>query len=227
MAAPTFVGVATDAGGYVSTGATTATNSISVQAGDLLIAIGGTALQSSAQISSVATSGVTYTLLDQVTNATFPGVKVYYGTAPSTTSVTCTFTISASGTKFGGSLYVFRNANINHTGSAADNTASYSCDVVTTTTGSAIVWFAGDSAAIDGASRTALTATAGAYTESTYVRSSPGWTVYSGYHANSGAAATKTVGLSAPAGQNVGIVAAEVVDVPVTFFGSKMQQGVG
>ena len=90
-----------------------------------------------------------------------------------------------------------------------DTSANFSVDITTLEDDSAIDVVHGDWAAVAGA-RTYLTATAGAFTENTNLAGGGGgYQIISGYHANAGVAGLKTIGASAPSGQDVSIVVVE------------------
>lgn len=101
---------------------------------------------------------------------------------------------------------------------ASATTGVPSVAITTTAAGSSVSWESGDWAAISGdptdtpaGSRTRLTVNASTGTETLYSRVSGQATFYGAYYADVGAAGAKTVGLSAPTGQNWFIIAAEIV----------------
>lgn len=91
----------------------------------------------------------------------------------------------------------------------ATDPAAPSLNIDTTEDDSAIVVVVGDHETVDGTTRTWRTG-AGALTELTYFRSNSENAVYLGYHADAGAAGTKTVGLTLPNDMRPSIAAVEL-----------------
>lgn len=96
--------------------------------------------------------------------------------------------------------------------------AAPSLSITTLQANSALVVIVGDFEANDGASRTWLTVngftpTAGNGQELVYFRDAAAYTVYVAYYPDAGAAGAKTVGLSAPAGQDYTIAAVEIIGI--------------
>ncbi len=215
MSAPTFVSATATV--FNGTGNKT-TGSISVTAGDLLIGImydsdyqSGTPGRSRTQtISDTGTNSWTSKQLIQVNSYT--KLQIWTATAAATTSITVTFGHSG-GTNLvecGGIAYVFRSAT--EGASAKTNVAGPAAptlDLTTTQDNSAVVVANGDWDAVDGASRTWRTVD-GTLTEEAYQLVASEYTVYGGYHADSGAIATNAVGLTAPSTQKYSIIAMEV-----------------
>lgn len=113
-----------------------------------------------------------------------------------------------NGLRFSGSDGIGQTASTNTTGAP-------SLSITTLHDNSAIVVFVGDWNAADGTSRTWRTVngtapTAGNGFEKTYFRDGSHYTVYAAYYPDAGAAGAKTVGLSAPTGQQYTIIAVEV-----------------
>jgi hypothetical protein len=120
--------------------------------------------------------------------------------------------LSASGTAhWGFRAEVWRDSD--GVGTVFSGSADGSAPSVTASTAqadSAITWQNNDWNALDGASRVYRESTAGTFTEETYYYDSARYTVYGGYHANAGAAGSKTIGLSAPGSQRWALVGVEV-----------------
>lgn len=211
MAAPTFVSYTATAFSFHPSQGAQATASISVQNGDILVAVSGT---SDSQVSTTSVSGgsLTWTQQQVISVASDCFASVWTTTATSSTSFTVTFTPSGTNgsVDFGGAVYVFRNASVgasnkaNTTGSGAP-----SVNLTTTQANSAIVVFNADFTAVDGTTRT-WRSNAGTLTEKTYFRDATQYTVYSGYHADSGSVGTYACGLTVPSTQAYAIIALEV-----------------
>jgi hypothetical protein len=211
VAAPTFVSENETV--WNSSADPRTTGSISVQAGDILVAISGAEGSDGSTTCVISGGSLTWTVRQEVDVNDYTHVQVATATAASTTSIT----VSADWEGFpGGSewrglnVLVFR-ASDGIGASASTNVASGapSLSITTTQENSAIVVANGDWNATDGTSRTWRTG-AGTATEVTYFRDSSHYAVYGAYHADAGTAAAKTVGLSAPSGQKYSIVAVEV-----------------
>lgn len=203
MPAPTFIG---ESETVWNTTTSPKTAVISVQAGDILVAIGATGDQSS----SLAVSGgsLTWTLQQSVNVASFCWTGVWTATATSTTSVTVSFTRSGNTASWiGGNVLLFRASGGVGASNKTNAAGAPSLSLTTTQANSAVVVFNTDWNAIATA-RTWRTG-AGALTEQTYVTGTQ-YTVYGGFHADAGAAGANTVGLSAPTGQAYGIIAVEI-----------------
>lgn len=214
MAAPTFVSETATA--YDRTASTSrATASISVNAGDILVATAhGEDDQDPAFTNltlSVSGGGLSWTSQQNVFAVDYSQVRVWTAVASSTTSFAVTFSRTGAGSYgFGGSVQVWRDSD-GVGASAKTNVASGAptLDLTTTQANSAIVVSVGDWNAVDGASRTWRT-NAGALTEEVYYYDGVSGTYYDGYHADAGAVGTYAVGLSAPGGQKYAIIALEV-----------------
>jgi hypothetical protein len=113
-----------------------------------------------------------------------------------------------NGLRFSGSDGIGQTASTNTTGAP-------SLSITTLHDNSAIAVFVGDWNATDGTSRTWRTVngtapTAGNGFERTYFRDASHYTTYAAYYPDAGTAGAKTVGLSAPSGQQYTILAVEV-----------------
>lgn len=184
------------------------TASFSVQTGDVLVAVGATSDQSVTL--TVSGGSLTWTQQQVVNVASNCWVAVWTAIATSSTSFAVTFTRSASADVFyGGNVLIFRGSSGVGASAKTNTTGAPSLNLTTTAANSAIVVATADWNAVDGASRTWRTG-AGALSEVSYFRDASQYTLYAGYHADAGAVGSKTVGLSAPAGQRYAIVAVEV-----------------
>ncbi|WP_445149843.1 hypothetical protein [Baekduia sp. Peel2402] len=205
ITAPTFISE-NEVSSWTTTGASKSTASFAVQAGDVLVAYGMT--EDSPNGLSISGGSLTWTQQQLVNTSSYGRAYVWTATASSTTSITVTFTRSGSG-QYGGDVLVFRGSGGIGASSKTNTTGAPSLALTTTQANSAIVVASVDWNAVSGSSRTWRTG-AGALTETTYSTDPAHGTFYGGYHASAGAAGSKTVGLSAPSGQQYSIVAVEV-----------------
>lgn len=185
------------------------TASFSVQTNDVLVAIG--ASSDNAVTLSVSGGSLTWTQRQVVNVASNCWISVWTATATSSTSFAVTFTrTGATSVFYGGNVLTFRGSTGVGASAKTNTTGAPSLGLTTTGANSAIVVANADWNAVDGASRTWRTG-AGTLSESSYFRDSAQYTLYAGYHADAGAAGSKTVGLTAPTGQKYAIVAVEVL----------------
>lgn len=205
ITAPSFVSE-NEVSSWSTTGASKSTSSFAVQAGDVLVAYGMT--EDSPNSLSISGGSLTWTQQQLVNTSSYGRAYVWTATASSTTSITVTFTRSGSG-QYGGDVLVFRGSGGIGASSKTNTTGAPSLALTTTQANSAIVTASVDWNAVSGSSRTWRTG-AGTLTETTYATDPAHGTFYGGYHASAGAAGSKTVGLSAPSGQQYAIVAVEV-----------------
>lgn len=122
-----------------------------------------------------------------------------------------------SGTEyFGMTCYVFRDATgVDASSQANVSGAAPSLDLTTQQDNSAIVVMNADWNTVNGASRTwrsvgSCTPSSGNGMEQLYSTGGGAYGIYTAYYDDAGTAGSKTVGLSAPAGQKYSIVAIEV-----------------
>jgi hypothetical protein len=157
-------------------------------------------------------TNLTWTLRQSINTSSF--CPTYVWTAVATTAETFTLSVTAQGTatyRWGFNCLRFTNSSgVGNSNKANSATGTPSVSLTTTQDKSAIVVHNADWDVIDGSGRVWLTSDAGSLAEVTYFTPGHSYTVYGGYHADSGAAGSKTVGLGAPAGQQWSIVAVEV-----------------
>lgn len=186
------------------------TISVTVSAGDTLAIFGMTG-DGAFTLATPTGGGLTYTLQQSVVVSSFG--TVYLWTAPAASGQTFTMSITESG---GSALWAYNclrfsgSAGIGASNKTNVTSGAPSLGLTTTGANSAIVVANVDWNAADGTSRTWRTANTAA-TEQTYFRDAANYTVYGAYHADSGAAGAKTVGLSAPTGQKYSIAAVEIL----------------
>jgi len=185
-------------------------------AGDILAVFGGVEDFDLATLNTPTGNSLTYTQ-QQAVAVSGNWCAAHIWTAPDATggagwtlSDTRTAGVAVWGfncLRFSGSDGVGASAKTNTTGAP-------SLDITTQADNSAIVVFVADWNAVDGATRTwrtvnGITPAAGDG-EKTYFTNGINYTVYGAYYSDAGAAGVKTVGLSAPTGQEYSIVAVEI-----------------
>ena len=218
---PLFISYTEITSGWGTNTAPRSTASITVNNGDILIAIGAIEGQGSpgADTLGVAGGGLVWNEEKHVDVGSYVVEHVWSTTATSTTSFAVTFSravLSNSSLWWGGGVIVFRNSN-GIGASAKTNVLSGapSLNLITTQPNSAIICLSGDWTAADGTSRTwltinGITPTSGNGLEKVYFRDASHYVVYSAYWDDVGAIGTKTTGLSAPGSQKYSIIAIEI-----------------
>lgn len=214
MAVPTFVSYTDTGWATTVTTASVATSSISVQSGDILVAVGATS--DSAVTLAVSGGSLTWTAAQSINVSSYCSAYIWTATASSTTSFAVTFSRTGGSTsqKYGGGVYVFRAASIGNS-SKTNTTGAPSLALSSSQANSAIVQINADWNAADGASRTwrtinSTTPTSGSGYEKAYYRDASQYVVYSAYWPDVGSTGSKTTGLSAPSGQQYAVIALEV-----------------
>lgn len=208
MSKPTLASYATS--GYDAT--TPKTVTVTVNTGDLLVVVGSTENNNCGMATPVAT-GVTFTLQRSIIQTNYTAAYEWTGVATTTGSLTISVSRTGSSGLFWG-FGVYRFSAHGGVGASAAINASGAPSLALTTTGpnSSVIVLNSDWNSIDGVSRVWLTG-AGSFTEENYFRDAARLAVYSGFHADAGAAGSKTVGLSAPTGQKYSLMALEVLGV--------------
>lgn len=219
----TFVGMYEPDNGDPCVGTAPQTASVTVAPGDALVIFGATE-SSSVTLGLPTGGGLTYTQQIQSTVTTSrDNTYLFTARVPATAVTTQTFTLTmtpvnaTSTTRW--TFNVERWSSVGGFGATAQNVGSASAPSLTLTTTqpySAIVFGSSDFLAVDGASRAWNTASAGAITEDDYDRNATFITDYLGHYASPGAAGAKTVGLTAPTGQQWSAVALEVIGLAGT-----------
>jgi hypothetical protein len=190
------------------------TAGFSVNAGDIIVLYAISEAQAASFTVSVGTN--TYTSRQTVSFINFTKVQIWTATAAGTASLTLTFTNGGTTMVWGGAVLVFRGSGgVGASSQTTNASGAPSLGLTTTSANSAIVVVNGDWQAVDGASRTwrtenSITPTSGNGLETTYSMSAAKYTVYAAYYSDAGAAAAKTVGLSAPGAQKYSIAAIEI-----------------
>lgn len=199
------------------------TAAVTLTAGDVLVHLGGTADSVTTLNTPTGGSSLSWTLQRTVNTTNYPSLYAWTTATPSSQSFTLQQTKSGDVNPFWGfSCLQFSGSNGIGNTAVTNTTGAPSLAITTTQANSAIVVFVLDWNAVDGASRawrTPAGATAivtGGAGEVSYYRNNLQYAVYVGYHADAGAAGSKTVGLSAPAGQQYAICAVEVLGTTTT-----------
>jgi hypothetical protein len=179
--------------------------------GNLLVACTGASDWSSGAMTVSDSSGLTWTVQQSIAISARAYARVV--TAPVTSDIsgmTVTFTKSGSSGQCGGNVMTFSEAAVGASNSANLASGTPSVALTTTEDNSVIVVFNLDDLAKDGSSRVWRVG-AGALTEQTYYTDGVNWTVYVGYHADSGVIAAQTLGLTAPIAQQTSVIALELI----------------
>ncbi len=214
MPAPTFVA---DYQSVFSSATTPKTATPTTAAGDRLVVFGATEDAFASTLATPTGNSLTYTLAQSITTNTFAGNYQWTATdAAGGTGWTLSVARNAGSGYFGIGALRFSGSNGFGASSSTTGTGTASLGLTTTQANSAIVVVIGDWNAADGTSRTWLTVngtapTAGNGYERLYFRDSSRYTVYAAYYPDAGAAGAKTVGLSAPTGEQFSITAVEVL----------------
>lgn len=210
MTAPSFV-AAYDSSWTVATTPRTRANVV-VAVGDLVVVKGATKNSNSLLATPTGGAGFTWTLHQSYTGvAADPGVWVW--SAVATVAQTFTVSIVRSGTsaRWGFTVEVWSSASGVGASSSTTAMGAPALGITTTAADSAISVVVSDTLFVSGASRVWRSVNGAPATEETYFTDGSIYTVYAGYHPNAGAAGSKTVGLSAPTGQDYSIAALEIL----------------
>lgn len=208
--------ISTTATAFNSTTSPKTTSSISVNSGDILVAIGMCVNTNSGNFTlGVSGGSLTWTNQQEISESLYAPVALWTATASSTTSITVSFT-NSDAERFGGIVYVIRGSSGGVGASAKTNVSSGAPSLALTTTvnGSWIITASADWNAGTG-SRTwrtinSITPTGGNNLERLYSNDPSQGTYYSGYWNGVGTAGSKTTGLSAPGSQKYSIIALEI-----------------
>lgn len=185
----------------------------SPSAGNILVAI---AMSEDAGTTLAISGGPTWTLAQSHTVASNCTAYVWTASAAGG-SITPTFTPGGGNGNqvFGANVLEFSGCDGVGASNKAQTTGGPSLGLTTTQDNSAIVVASADYLAVDGTTRTwrtvnSVTPTSGNGLEVTYFRNAANYTVYGAYYSDAGTAGAKTVGLSAPTGQQYSILAVEI-----------------
>ena len=214
--APTFVASYAPAAATSDTVATTTlTGSITCAAGDLLLVTVDTGNRLVVP-AGVSGGGLTWTQVSHANAAAVSGnsdAAVYAATA--TSAQTFTATVTVTDTASAGHSWIWQcqrwsNAHLTGITWQIPGSTTGQLSFTTSVANAALALTISDYNTVNGASRTYVTASAGALTETQYGVNGTGETVYSGYYRNAGAAGSKTVGISAPTGTLDAICVVEI-----------------
>ena len=207
MPAPTFVA---EYESVWNTSTTPKTVSVTAAVDDRLVCFG--IVESGVDATMAAPTGltgVTWTLVQSIAISNYCGVYCWTGSATQALSaVTASMARSGAALKWGFTILRWSGSD-GFGASAKTNVASGAPSLALTTTGanSAVATANADWNATDGTTRTWRNGE----TEQTYMRDSAAYTTYVGCWGDSGAAGSKTLGLSAPTGQKYSIIGVEVL----------------
>lgn len=208
VTSPTYISKADSPDVFNSTSPKT-TAGINALTGDVLVAYAFSG-DSTNTVTLSDSLGLTWTQPQTpmaVTGYAWLGVWVTVLAAP-VTGLTVSFARTGS-TTFGGNVAIVRGSSgVGGSGKTNNNTGTPSLTFTTLADNSLVFVFNNDFNGLDGATRAWVTS-AGAFTETCYSFNASE-TAYGGYHANVGVAGSKTVGLTAPAGQVWGTIAVEL-----------------
>lgn len=192
----------------------TAMSAVAVAVGDVLV---GLAIKESEfnDLGITEDGAAAWTQQQAIDTSNYTEVRLWTYPVPTSENLTVTITRTSSSGTFGGSVLRFTGSDGVGASAQAHTTGAPSLDITTEADNSAIVVAVGDWNAIDGASRTwrtvnSITPTSGNGYEVSYYFSGSTYTIYVAYYPDAGAAGIKTVGLSAPSGQQYAIAAIEV-----------------
>jgi len=185
-------------------------------AGDILAVFGGVEDFDLATLNTPTGNSLTYTQ-QQAVAVSGNWCAAHIWTAPDATGGagwTLSDTRTAGVAVWGFNCLRFSGSDGVGASAKANTTGAPSLNITTQADNSAIVVGVFDWNAVDGASRTwrtvnGITPAAGDG-EKTYFTNGVNYTVYGAYYSDAGAAGVKTVGLSAPTGQEYSIVAVEI-----------------
>jgi hypothetical protein len=194
---------------WTTTGLTKA-STFTPNAGDFLVCFAGVA-DASITLTGIS-GGPTWTNRVTLVPAVKSGVYIWTAPVVATGSITVTLSCSSTGDVWGYNILRFTGVgSVGNSASINSATGTPSLGLTTTAANSVIVWASFDHNDVTTPVPTYLTATAGAFTEQSLVRQAVTIAVYGGFHANAGAAGAKTLGMSAPTGQDWTIGATEIV----------------
>lgn len=196
-----------------SNSTTPKTVTVDIQSGDVIV-VAGSAEDNGATFSTPTNDGaaLSWTQEQQIDTASDCRIAIFTAIGDSTRTlvITCATT---GGKIYGVAANVWRGSDGVGNSAATpsgDTTADFSVGITTTEDNSALDVVTGDWAAISGA-RTYLTSGVGAFTEQTNFTQGGAYTVTHGYHADAGTAGAKTVGCSAPSGQDLMLAVVEIL----------------
>jgi len=209
VTSPSYVATARSSS-LVNTGSScTTSTSLTLAVGDLLLVYATS--PTSGNTWSVSTSGtsLTWTLVQDASVSGAGRVRCWQATATAAETVTVTLTRSAGSEGYGLHVTQWRNAQVGGSNEATNTSGSLPSVAVTTTAADSAVDVVISDYWETSGTRTWRTG-AGTATEILYEWTDTWYTVYAAYHANAGAAGSKTVGLTTPTDQAYGIVGVEV-----------------
>lgn len=205
--APTLAGVY-QAPSFNSPGSTS--TSVPITAGNRLVATVYTSNPNGVATAPTGGTSLTWTLASQSPATPTAGLtNVFVWTATATTTETATLSVASTGAAGEGALFL-RFTGATGFGSAAHaETSTRQTTITTTAASSAVVVVASDWNVVAG--KSVWTTGAGAVTDVFYDDHGGSYLARVGLYTDTGAAGSKTVGLTAPTGQLDSIVALEIL----------------
>ena len=213
MAAPTFIQEAETA--WNSNTTPKGSGNFTTSTGDVVVAVSVNEDGFGSDALSQTGTNATLTVQQNIFVSSYAGVEVSAGVVSSGGTTSVSFAGGGGFQLFGGNALTFSGSDGIGASAKTNTTGAPSLNITTTQDNSAIVVAVGDWNAIDGSSRTwrtvnSITPTSGNGYELTYFRDASHYVVYVAYYPDAGAAGSKTVGLSAPSGQQYSIIALEI-----------------
>lgn len=227
---PTRVTYVTPTIGYGSATSPKTTPTFDVVAGDLITLIASTEDGATTISAPTTTGNITWTLRQSVAVTSYCTMYAYTGVV-NATATGITVSVARAGTTtnyFSFGVTVWRNhGGVGVSGKA--NASGAPSLALVCSANSALVTGSDDWNATDGTTRAWRTVNGSAISESLYSFLTGHFTVYSGYVADAGAAATQTLGLTLPSTQKYSVVGVEVLGTAggSAFSGSLALSGAG
>lgn len=217
MAAPVFISYTASSSFLTTT--TPKTANVSVKIGDVIV-VKALCEAADASISTPTDTVNAYTVRQTVDSANALDAIAMGWTAVAATETTLTISVARTGTarEYGFGVDVWRSASVGTSASNGPNggtAGAPSQNITTTAPNSGLSIANSDWNAVDGTTRTWRTVNGSAAMEDTYARDASAYTAYVGHHLDAGVVGTKTVGLSAPAGQKYSILVIEILGIPM------------
>jgi hypothetical protein len=211
VVAPTFVDFNETTSWF--TAATSKTISVTVATGDVLTVIGGVG-GNSPTLTGISNTGpaLTWSLQQSIVAASFSQAYVWTSTAAGSSGAVV-ITVTAANTSDVWGAGALRHSGVSGIGASAQAhvaSSTPSLNLTTTQDNSSLVVLSMDFNSLTTPAPTYLTTGVGTANQVALHRQASTLAAYGWYHADTGAAATETVGMSAPTGQTYSIVAVEL-----------------
>jgi hypothetical protein len=184
------------------------TSAFQVAAGDLLVAYSA-AEDSVLDLGTPTGGGLTWTAINTIDANGYGEIRAWYAVASATKAISSLSFTSTSSQHYISTVMIFRNTSGVGASNKANTTGVPSLSLTTTKANSSVIVLNVDWNVVNGSSRSWLTSP-GTFYENVYLFLTGAWTVYGGFFPDVGAIGSKTVGLSAPGGQQYSIMAIEI-----------------